>query len=396
MRAVVAGDDVLRIGEARRFLLSEGLACEANDVVGYARLPDSLAAVSPDVVLVFCAGSGGEGLAAIETAHRLVAGPVLAVGEPDAALMRDARRAGAREYLDINNLRRDLTGALAAIETDRPAASKRGQIITVFSPVGGVGVSTIALNLAVTLTKHLPQAAAGTLPALLNAGRIPARQDEGAVSLVDLTPPPSDLSLLLDMNPRHTLAEVFHEHDRFDRRLLAGAMTRLESGLHVLPQAGFTDDIRVPEFNLRPSLVRQMFVLLRTSYEFTVVDLGRAFAEPQIEAIRLSNIILLPVVADVPALRRVRWFLDTAASLGISRERFQIVLNRYGGKNHVPRAKVEEALHTSVHTTIAEHGPLLCAARNEGVPAVEMSGSVAKAFKLLAKTLERDPAGVHA
>ena len=100
-------------------------------------------------------------------------------------------------------------------------------------------------------------------------------------------------------------------------------------------------------------------------------------------------------MADVPALRRVRWALDTAESLGIRRERFQIVLNRYGGKNHVPRPKVEEALHTSVFATIADNGPLLCAARNEGQPAVEMSGSVAKAYNSLAKTLQRDPSGVR-
>jgi len=173
-------------------------------------------------------------------------------------------------------------------------------------------------------------------------------------------------------------------------------MTLHESGLHVLPQAGFTDDLRMPEFELCPALVRQMFVLLRTSYEFVVVDLGHAFSDAQIEAVRLSNVILLPVVADVPGLRRVRWTLDTAESLGISRDRFQIVLNRYGGKNQVAKPKVEDALHTSILTTIADHGPLLTAARNEGLPAVELSRSVAAVFNALAKTLRLNLTGVQA
>ena len=111
-----------------------------------------------------------------------------------------------------------------------------------------------------------------------------------------------------------------------------------------------------------------MFVLLRTSYEFVVVDLGHAFSDAQVEAVRLSNVVLLPAVADVPGLRRVRWTLDTAESLGISRDRFQIVLNRYGGKNQVARPKVEEALHTPVLTTLADHGPLFCAARTKACP----------------------------
>ncbi|MEI8373651.1 MAG: hypothetical protein WCJ35_12560 [Planctomycetota bacterium] len=409
MRAVVAGGEIQRINEARRILLSEGLTCEAEDVVGYDWLQDSLAAVSPDVVLVYCHGEGREGLVAIRTAHQLVAGSVLAVGEPDVALTREALRAGAREYLDINNLRHDLAAALATIETARPGTSKRGQIVTVFSPVAGIGVSTIALNLAVSLAKLPPQANAGRMPTPQDAGKQDADkmptlrdaggmplQEEGVVALVDITPPPSDLSLLLDMDPKHTLADVLRHHDRLDRRLLAGAMTAHPSGLHVLPQAGFTDDLRVPEFNLSHAVIRQMFVLLRTSYAFIVVDLGHAFSEAQIEAFRLSNVVLLPVVADVPGLRRVRWILDTAESRGIRRDRFQIVLNRYGGKNQVAKTKVEDALHTSILTTIADHGPLLTAARNEGVPAVELSGKVAAVFNSLAKTIQRNLAGVSA
>ena len=193
---------------------------------------------------------GNGGLAAIETAHRLVAGAVLAVGEPNLALMREAKRAGAREYLDINNLRHDLAAALATIETAMPTASKRGQVITVFSPVSGVGVSTIALNLAVTLAKQRPQAG-GNSTALQSAIKRSAFQDEGAVSLVDLTPPPSDLSLLLDMDPRHTLAEVFHEHERLDGRLLAGAMTPHESGLARAAPGRFHG--RYPRAGIRPA-----------------------------------------------------------------------------------------------------------------------------------------------
>jgi pilus assembly protein CpaE len=387
MRAVVAGGEVQQINEARRILLSEGLTCEAEDAVGYDRLQDCLAAKRPDVVLVYCNGARGEGLAAIETAHHLVEGVVLAVGEPDVALMREALRAGAREYLDAANLRRDLAAALATIETSRPGASKRGQIITVFSPISGAGVTTIALNLAVSLAKLHPQAEDG------GAG-VPG--EESAVALVDVTPPPSDLSLLLDMDPRHTLADVLRHQDRIDRRLLAGAMTRHASGLHVLPQAGFTEDLRVPEFDLSTAIVRQMFVLLRKSYEFVVVDLGHAFSAAQIEAVRLSDVVLLPVLADVPALRRARWTLDMAESLGISRHRFQAVLNRHGAKNLVAKAKVEEALHAPVVATLAEQAAVLTEARNEGLPAVELSGVVAAAFNALAKTIPCNQVGAQA
>ena len=61
-------------------------------------------------------------------------------------------------------------------------------------------------------------------------------------------------------------------------------MTPHASGLHVLPQAGFSESLRAPEFDLTPALIRQIFVLLRKSYELVVIDLGHAFCEAQIEA----------------------------------------------------------------------------------------------------------------
>ena len=153
MRAVVTGTQAEQMSEARRILLSEGVDCQAGDVVAYDRLPDSLAATLPDVVLVFCNGSLGESLAAIQTAHQLAHGPVLAVGEPGVSLVRDAMRAGAREFIDINNLRQDLSAAVVNIENVNQSASKRGRIVSVFSPVGGSGVSTIALNLAISMLR---------------------------------------------------------------------------------------------------------------------------------------------------------------------------------------------------------------------------------------------------
>ena len=165
MRAVVAGGEAERIDETRRILLSEGLNCEAEDAVGYDRLQDSLAAAHPDVVLVIATARrrkawrrSGQPIASSRR-------PSLRWAIPDVALMREAMRAGAREYLNVNNLRRDLAAALATIETSHAAASKRGRLISVFSPVSGAGVTTVALNLAVSLARLHPPADAATAPA---------------------------------------------------------------------------------------------------------------------------------------------------------------------------------------------------------------------------------------
>ena len=70
----------------------------------------------------------------------------LAVGVADVAAVREAMQAGAREFLDVDNLRADLAAALERIESTTAGASQRGKIVTVFSPSGGAGVSTVEMK----------------------------------------------------------------------------------------------------------------------------------------------------------------------------------------------------------------------------------------------------------
>ena len=387
MRAVVAGTQAEQMSEARRILLSEGVDCQAGDVVAYDRLPDSLAATLPDVVLVFCNGSlsngsHSESLAAIRTAHQLAHGLVLAVGEPAVSLVRDAMRAGAGEFIDVNNLRQDLAAAVVNIENVNQGASKRGRIVSVFSPVGGSGVSTIAVNLAISMLRSGGQ------------GKEAAAESATGVALLDLNPAPSDVSLLLDITPKHTLTDVGQHRDRLDRRLLSGAMTVHPSGLHVLPQSGFTSGLGLPSWDVDPGFVRQLFVLLRKMYEYVVVDLGHTLDHAQVEAMRLSNLVLLATIADVPGLRRVRWATDTAHSLGVSRDRFQVVLARYAKRHHVNHEKVGDALNLPILAEIVDDGAIVTAARNEGTPLVEMSTKAGKNFAAFARKVQAQLSGV--
>jgi pilus assembly protein CpaE len=405
MRAVVASAQADRGTEVRRILLSEGLTCEGEDVIGYEGLPGCLAAEQPDLVLVCCDAGQPAALAAIQTAYQLFQGPILAVGEADIALVREAMQAGAGEFLDVRNLRRDLAAALVHIESAPGGASQRGKIITVFSPAGGAGVSTVAINLAVLLARLRPQreaAAAGASAARRQpdaargaAEPVPASLGPHNVALLDLTPAPSDLSLLLDLEPKHTLAEVSRRRDHLDRKMLAGAMTAYAAGLYVLPQAGYPQQPEALGGEPDGELVRQLFVLLRRTFALVVVDLGHAIAEAQVEAMRLSNLVLLVCGADVPGVRRVGWALDCLKAQGVPQDRFQLVLGRYGEPHHVKRAQIEETLGMTALGVLPENAALATRARNEGVPLVELSAAakIGTAFSALAREVQQLVAG---
>jgi pilus assembly protein CpaE len=355
MRVVWADAQVNWDDELRRILLGEGLTCEADDMVEFGGLPGRLAAVHPDLVLIRCNGAAEEALRAIRTAHQITSAPILAAGNPQIPLVREAMRAGAHEFLDVDKFREELSDAIRRIESGKDELSKRGKIISIFSPIGGVGVSTAAINLATALLATAPKSA-------------PEK-----IALVDLNPPPTDLSSLLDLEPKYTLADVCEQWERLDTKMLAGAMVEHSSGIHVLAQAGCPRGGVIPRCDLNPAALRQVLILLRRMYPLVVVDLAHTLGEEQVEAMRQSNLVGLLARPDVPGLRRVNWALEALVAMGLERERFELILSRCEGRGQVKQAKVEAALHKKVFWAIPENRPLVTQARNEGVPLLRLS-----------------------
>lgn len=369
MRIVLADNQQERREQVRRVLLGEGLTCEADDAVGFEALPARLAGVKADLVLVVTNGAREAAMEAIRTAHSVANAPILVTGEKATVeLVREAMRAGAREFLDAARFREELSEALIKIEAEGNVPNERGTLISIFSPNGGVGVTTTALNLAARL----------------------AGGQADQVALVDLKPTPSDLALMLDLKPQHTVNDVCRSWERLDRRMLDGAMTRHSSGIHVLAQAGYPEDGSLPASTLSRDAVRQLCCLTRRMYRFVVLDLAHTLDEDQIEAMRLSNLVGLIVRPDVPGLRRARWALDAAAALDVQRDRFRLVLNRFGQRGQVDVAKVEEILGIKVFQRIPEDHRAVNKAVNRGVPVSELSklSRISRSFSSFARSVQ--------
>lgn len=369
MRIVLADNQAPRSAELRRMLLGEGLTCEADDVVSFDGLPGRLAGAGTDLVLVVLDGSSDASLEAVRTAHQITDAPVLAAGQgATVGTIRETMRAGAREFLDLGRLREELSETLIKIEAEGGITSRRGTLISLYSPSGGVGVSTTAVNLAARL----------------------AADKAGQVALLDLKPAPSDLSLLLDIEPEHTTGEVCGAWQRLDRKMLEGAVTRHRSGVHVLAQAGFPDDGTMPPNTLTKEAIRQICTIARAGYAATVADLPHTLEVPVVEAMRLSSLIGLIARPDVPGLRRARWALDAAAAAGVPRDRFRLVLNRFGQSGQVGLDQVETILGINVFQRIPEDGRAVNRAVNQGVPLAEVSklSRISRSFSSFARSVQ--------
>ena len=368
MRIVLATSNQQDGVALRRIALGEGLECSADDLVTYHGLPARLAQGRADLVLIALGAADEAELQTITTAVQTSDAPVLAAGPADdATCAAAALRAGACAYLDIDQLRAELPEALSKIGVPQ-TARKAGTVVALFSPSGGVGVSSTAINLATRL----------------------ARGHADQVALIDLKPAPSDLAVLLDIQPEHTVNEVLRNWQRLDRQLIAGAMIRHRSGAHLLVQESYPQRGGVPENCLAPQAIRQLLVLMRRSYQTTVLDLDHTLDASQVEAMRLATFVGLIVRPDVSGLRRARWALDTAEAHGLARDRFRLLLGRRGGRGQIGVGRIEQALGIELFHAIPEAGTAVGRAVNQGITVAEVSrlSRISRSFSSLARSVE--------
>ncbi len=243
----------------------------------------------------------------------------------DTGVLAEALRSGMREVVE----ERDLTGLGEAVRRARelyvavtgPApvdnGRRDGTLLTIFSPKGGVGKTTLAVNLAVTLAAR-----------------------DLRVCLVDLDLSFGDVALTLQLPPVRTIRDVVALDDDVDRDTLAPLLTTHPRGFSTLlapVQPDAKDSISV-------GLVARVLGVLKAEFDFVVVDTAPAFDEHVLQAIDLSDHLVLVTTLDVPTLKNVKIANETLDLLNYPRSRRHLVLNRADDKVGLSAEKVETTL----------------------------------------------------
>lgn len=365
LRAVIAHGPGTNTRELRQIVHGAGLDCEADDCVAFHDLALRLARAHADVLVLRIVDEVEAAVGAVADARNLTAAPIIAVGPLDnAAALDGVRRAGIEEYLDVDDLRGALDTTMEKMTASGAVKRQRGSVYSVYAPTPGSGATTVAANLA---------GAFG-----LSAGR-----DE--VAVVELSRHAGDLSLLLDVTPTYTLDAVCRRWDRLDPTSLRHSMSQ-HDGLHLLPaETGPEADA-----GLSTDAVRRIGVLVRTVYKQTVLALDYALEAEEIEAMKLSDAVLLVVRADVPAVRRARVALDAAVEHGVPRERFRLIINRYGQGGSLKTKQVESSVGLKTFEVIPDEPTRVNKAANRGLLLCELArhSSISRRFSALAAALE--------
>jgi pilus assembly protein CpaE len=266
-------------------------------------------------------------------------------------------RAAAARTLEIA---RALRGRLAGATPEVGSGDVNGRVITVFSSKGGCGKTFLATNLAFAL-----------------AGR-------GAeVALVDLDLHFGDVAIMLHLFPSHTIYDAA-QNPSLDALSLKSFLTRHDSGIWALvaPTEPTVAD------NINPGAIGNILKLLRTAFDYVVIDTPPAFSEPVLAAFDESDWLVMLATLDVPSIKNLRLTLQTMELLHFPAGRIRVVVNRADSKVGLRLPDVEKLLSLPVDTTIPSSRSVPLSV-NKGSPIMleEPKGAVAESIRRVASLL---------
>lgn len=334
------------------------------------------------------------------TVHAVVFGPAVALDEatayadsirikrPDVSVIvvRDVvdpdvlsacMDAGVRDVVDVRTPQRLAAAVVRAQQVwsaihgvEASTGPDRGRQVTVFSPKGGVGKTTTAVNLALALS------------------------DGGArrVCLVDLDLAFGDVAITLQLFPHHTIYEAVPVEEHLDFEMLENLLTRHEDSLMVLAAPTQPD----AKDRIRASLVGRVLRTLKDNFDFVVVDTAPSFEEHVLQAFDETDECVLVATLDVPTLKNVKIALETLDLLQVAPGHRWLVLNRADAEVGLSVDKVESILGlpaTAELPTALE----VAGATNAGRPIVlsHPQHPVSRELKALAGRLTGAPAAAE-
>lgn len=325
--------------------------------------------MNPDVVLMDINMPDIDGITATENIRQQsphIQVVILSVqGDPN--YMRRAMLAGARDFLTkppmgdelISAIKR--AGEMAHLERAKGAkqqmamnavsgpsavggfgAAQQGKIVVVYSPKGGTGCTTLAVNLAIALNN-----------------------EETRTVLVDGNLQFGDVAVFVNEQGKNTILDIAPRVDDLDAEIIDEILIRHEaSGIRILaaPQR--------PEQAEKISADQFMKVLqfMQRFYSYVVVDTSSILTDVILSAIDLSDVVVIVTTQEIPAIKNSRLILDLLSTMGISKERIVFAMNRFDKRISITPERVGENLKHEISAVIPLDEKIAITAVNRGVP----------------------------
>ncbi len=289
--------------------------------------------------------------------------------DPD--LLIKALRAGAKEFFPQPIKKDEVMSALLKFKERRDSIKlvegkkHRGKIIDVVGSKGGVGTTTIAVNLATSLIES---------------------RNSLSVALIDMNLLFGEIPTFLNINAAFNWGEVAKNITRLDPTYLMSILSKHPSGLYILPSPTGLDGINIAT----PEIIEKLLVLMLNVFDFIIIDGGQSLDNISLKILEMSDHLLLVAILSLPCITNIKRLLWTFQKLGYPREEnIKIIMSRYHNKSLISIRDAEQSIKKDIFWTVPNDYPATMAAINQGksLRSVAQGAEVTKNLRELASAL---------
>jgi pilus assembly protein CpaE len=280
-----------------------------------------------------------------------------------------AMQLGVREFLPLPLVPADLEAALgrvlAAKKKRHGPEPGQGRLVAVTGLKGGVGVTSVAVNLAVALAEIDPE----------------------RVVLVDLARPFADVASFLNQPKKTCLLDLIQNQDHLDPSFMMKILQPHKNHIAVLQGCPNFQTIKLVDF----SVLDKVWANLRLLFDWIVVDLGHWLDEWHVKTAQEADHLLLLTELTVPDLHNLRQLWALFPQWGLERAKVKVLVNRYHRGNGLGLEDLEKIQKQPVFFTLPSDYKSLSESINHGVPLVEAAprSKLYRSLRELAEELAR-------
>jgi pilus assembly protein CpaE len=274
-----------------------------------------------------------------------------ATNPPNHQVLLDAMRCGVQDFVSKPVTPEALRDILARFNQEGPAGGRAMQkLIVVMGSKGGVGTTTVAVNLGVQLCAHAQKRAV----------------------LLDFARPLGTAHLLLDLHPRFGIRDAIDSLDRLDSHFFAGLLERHKSKLEILGGAMQPEEWQ----NIPTTPLERVVNVAQAEFDVVLADLGSYFSSDLSPILRSARMILMVAEANVPSLWTLQRRLLALTGFGVEAERIRLVVNRWHKGDDEPLKSIEKETKHLVFACLPNDFRKASAAMNLGMPLMENHNNV--------------------
>lgn len=239
---------------------------------------------------------------------------------------------------------------------ETPVAGRR-RLIACFSPKGGVGTTTIAVNVAMALAEHAPD----------------------QVAIIDFDVDFGQVATHLNVKPRLTVAELaVDEVGMQEPQLLRSYAEKVEPGLHVIAAPATPEAGRM----ITAAQIEQILATAPLAYGAVVVDAGSTLDDRSLAILNRAAAVIVPIIPEIGALKALHGLLEYLTHAGAVPAKSTFVLNHLFARDMLSMKQIENAIAAKVDAELPYDAGLYLKAVNEGVPVVRGAPGSAPAVAL--------------